>query len=187
MPKAMSEEVGVGVTSFFTQFTNRTGAVFSGEVGDNTAKVAPVSSTLLVKTRRAPAKSEYFVNGRIIVLKSVKGLAPRIFEASSKSMPIRSIAEAIARTKYGYVMEICAKTSKAISGTKAKLLQKKAIEAPKATEGTINGTLTSMSKTVEGVLPALFRAISTAIGNPTNVLINVVKPATKYDRSRLPQ
>jgi len=99
MPKPMSEAVATIGLVFFTQFTNRTGAVLSRDVGDNTANVAPVSSTLLVKTKSAPAKSEYFVNGRIMVLKRVKGLAPKILEASSKSMLIRSIAEAIARTK----------------------------------------------------------------------------------------
>ena len=99
MPKPMSEGVAFIALVCFTQLTSRTGAVFSGEVGDNTAEVAPVSSTLLVKTRRAPANNEYFVKGRIIVLKRVKGLAPKILEASSKSMPMRSIAEAIARTK----------------------------------------------------------------------------------------
>ena len=70
---------------------------------------------------------------------------------------------------------------------KAKLLQKNRIEAPRATDGTINGTLTSTSRIVEGVFPALLRAMSTAIGNPTNVFSNVAKAATKYDRSRLPQ
>ena len=99
IPKPMSEAVGTGVIVFRTQSTNRTGAVLSGEVGDNTAKVAPVSSTLLVKTKSAPENKEYFVSGRIIVLKRVKGLAPKILEASSKSMLIRSIAEAMARTK----------------------------------------------------------------------------------------
>lgn len=99
MPKPMSEAVGKGVIVFRTQSTNRTGAVLSGEVGDITANVAPVSSTLLVKTKRAPANKEYFVKGRIIVLKRVKGLAPKILEASSKSMLIRSIAEAMALTK----------------------------------------------------------------------------------------
>ncbi len=99
MPKPISEGVATMALVFFTQLTNKTGAVFNGEVGDNTAKVAPVSSTLLVKTRRAPANNEYFVNGRIIVRNRVRGLAPRILEASSKSMPMRSIAEAIARTK----------------------------------------------------------------------------------------
>ena len=84
-------------------------------------------------------------------------------------------------------MEMCAKMSKAISGMKVKLLQKNRIEAPKATDGTINGTFTSMSRIVEGVLPALLRAISTAMGNPTSVFISVAKAATKYDRSRLPQ
>ena len=183
----MSEAVGAGVIVLRTQSTNRTGAVLRDEVLDITANVAPVSSTLLVKTNSAPANSEYFVSGRIIVLKRVKGLAPKILEASSKSMLIRSIAEAMARTKYGYVIEIWAKTSKAISGMKVKLLQKNRIEAPRATEGTISGTFTSMSRIVEGVLPALFRAISTAIGSPTNVLTNVANPPTKYDRSRLPQ
>ena len=101
MPKPISEAVGGGVIVFRTQSTSKTGAVLRGEVGDITANVAPVSSTLLVKTKSAPANSEYFVNGRMIVLKRVKGLAPKIFEASSKSMLTRSIAEAMARTKYG--------------------------------------------------------------------------------------
>ena len=96
IPKPISDAVGVGVTVPLTQPTKRTGAVFSV---DTTAKVAPVSSTLLVKTRRAPANREYFVRGKMIVLNKVNGLAPRILEASSKSILILSIADAIALTK----------------------------------------------------------------------------------------
>ena len=79
-----------------TQLTRRTGAVSSVDV---TAKVAPVSLTLLVKTIIAPERIEYLVRGKTIVLKTVKGLAPKVFAASSMSTFILSIAADIDRTK----------------------------------------------------------------------------------------
>ena len=80
----------------FTQLTIRTGAVSRV---DETARVAPVSLTLLVKTMIAPERMEYFVKGKTIDLKTVNGLAPRVFAASSMSIVIRSIAADIERTK----------------------------------------------------------------------------------------
>ena len=66
--------------SALTQLTIRTGAVSRLEL---TARVAPVSLTLLAKTMIAPDKIEYFVKGSTMVLNTVKGLAPRVFAASS--------------------------------------------------------------------------------------------------------
>jgi hypothetical protein len=63
----------------FTQFTINTGAVCRGEPEDITAKVAPVSLTLLVNTIMAPERIEYFVRGNTIDLKTVKGFAPNVF------------------------------------------------------------------------------------------------------------
>ena len=57
-----------------TQFTIKTGAVCNFEA---TAKVAPVSLTLRVKTMIAPERIEYFVIGQTIVRKTAKGLAPK--------------------------------------------------------------------------------------------------------------
>ena len=59
----------------FTQLTSKTGAVISFEL---TANVAPVSLTLRVNTMMAPERIEYFVIGNTIVLKTVKGLAPKV-------------------------------------------------------------------------------------------------------------
>ncbi len=84
-------------------------------------------------------------------------------------------------------MEICAKINKAISGMKEKLLQKNAIEAPKATDGTIRGIFTKTSRIVEVFFPARLRAMSTAMGKPKIVFIKVARPATNYDSSKLPQ
>ena len=81
-----------------TQFTIKTGAVCNFEA---TAKDAPVSLTLRVKTMIAPERMEYFVIGQTIVLKTAKGLAPNVLAASSMSMVILSIAADIDRTKYG--------------------------------------------------------------------------------------
>jgi hypothetical protein len=81
-----------------TQLTTNTGAVCSFEV---TAKVAPVSLTLLVKTIMAPERIEYFVSGNTIERKTVKGLAPKVLAASSISTLIRSIAADMDLTKYG--------------------------------------------------------------------------------------
>ena len=92
---------GIGVSiprSELTQFTTSTGAVCSFE---DTANVAPVSLTLLVKTIIAPERIEYFVIGSTIVLKTVNGLAPKVLAASSKSTLMRSIAADIDLTKYG--------------------------------------------------------------------------------------
>ena len=92
---------GIGAVtplSELTQLTISTGAVCKWVV---TAKVAPVSLTLLVKTIIAPERIEYFVSGNTIDLKTVKGLAPKVFAASSMSTLIRSIAADIDLTKYG--------------------------------------------------------------------------------------
>jgi hypothetical protein len=96
IPNPTSYGVGIGVMGPLTQATKRTGAVFRV---DATAEVAPVSSTLLVNTIRAPANKEYFVSGKIIVLNNAKGLAPRILEASSKSIRVLSTADDMALTK----------------------------------------------------------------------------------------
>ena len=82
--------------SALTQLTIRTGAVTKFEL---TAKVAPVSLTLLAKTMIAPEIIEYFVSGSTIERKTVKGLAPKVLAASSNSTLIRSIAADIDRTK----------------------------------------------------------------------------------------
>jgi hypothetical protein len=58
-----------------TQLTIKTGAVCSLLA---TARVAPVSLILLVKTMIAPERIEYFVIGHTIVLKTAKGLAPKV-------------------------------------------------------------------------------------------------------------
>ena len=80
----------------FTQFTIKTGAVCSCVA---TAKVAPVSLMLRVKTMIAPERIEYFVMGQTIVRKTARGLAPKVLDASSISMLMRSIAADIERTK----------------------------------------------------------------------------------------
>lgn len=70
---------GIGAVtplSELTQLTINTGAVCKFE---ETAKVAPVSLTLLVKTIIAPERMEYFVSGSTIDLKTVRGLAPSAF------------------------------------------------------------------------------------------------------------
>jgi hypothetical protein len=84
-----------------TQLTIKTGAVCKV---DATAKVAPVSLMLRVKTIIAPERIEYFVIGQTIVRKTIKGLAPKVLDASSISMLILSIAADIDLTKYWYVM-----------------------------------------------------------------------------------
>ena len=99
-PKPMSSDVAV--TAPLTQFTITTGAV---AIFDETAKVAPVSLTLLVKTMMAPERIEYLVNGNTTDLNTVNGFAPKVLEASSMSMFILSIAADIDLTKYGYVIE----------------------------------------------------------------------------------
>ena len=70
----------------FTQFTIKTGAVCNFEA---TAKVAPVSLMLRVKTIIAPERIEYFVMGQTIVRKTAKGLAPKVLDASSISILMR--------------------------------------------------------------------------------------------------
>src|SRR3990172_1600704 len=165
-----NEEAG---TTCLTQSTRTTGAVFKGEPVDNTATVAPVSLTLLVKTIMAPESIEYFVNGRTIVVNTLKGLAPRVLAASSTSTLILSNAADIDFTMYGYVMDKCAKINSSSSGMKGKLcFQKKLSEAPNAIDGTISGTLTRMSTTADGVFPIFLLAIRIAIGNP------MMKPST---------
>ena len=84
--------------SELTQLTSKTGAVCSFVV---TANVAPVSLTLRVKTIMAPERIEYFVRGKTIERKTVKGFAPKVLAASSMSTLIRSIAAPIDLTKYG--------------------------------------------------------------------------------------
>jgi len=84
-----------------TQLTINTGAVCKEEPGDITAKVAPVSLTLLVNTIIAPERIEYLVNGNTMDLKTVKGFAPNVLAASSMSTFIRSIAADMDLTKYG--------------------------------------------------------------------------------------
>ena len=77
--------------------------------------------------------------------------------------------------------------SKTISGINAKLLQKNFIDAPRAIEGTIKGTFTKTSKTVEANLPALLLAMSTAMGNPIKMFSNVTTAPKLYDKSKLCQ
>ena len=81
--------------STLTHPTSKTGAVFSSV----TAKVAPVSLTLLVKTMIAPANNEYLVKGRTIVLNTVNGRPPKVLDASSKFMFNLSMAATIDLTK----------------------------------------------------------------------------------------
>jgi hypothetical protein len=79
-PKARSE--GLTDTAPLIQSTNRTGAVFRVF---ETADVAPVSSTLLVNTRIAPDSKEYLVSGRVIFLKTRRGVAHSVLALSSSS------------------------------------------------------------------------------------------------------
>ena len=92
-PRPISSEVA-GIICL-TQSTNKTGAVFSSV----TAKVAPVSLTLLVKTMTAPAIYEYLVKGKMMVLNTVKGLPPNVLAASSLSMFTLSMAATIDLTR----------------------------------------------------------------------------------------
>ena len=92
MPSARSSVVTAILP--FIQLTSKTGAVFR-VVG--TAEVAPVSSTLLVKTRIAPDSKEYFVSGRVIFRNTRSGSAPRDLAVSSSSGAIPSMEAAIAR------------------------------------------------------------------------------------------
>lgn len=98
-PNPISE--GVAGITCFTQLTITTGAVCRVVCADKTAKVAPVSLTLLVKTIIAPERIEYFANGRIMVVNTLNGLAPRVLAASSMSTLILSKAADIDLTKYG--------------------------------------------------------------------------------------
>lgn len=84
------------VLTELTQFTIKTGAVCNSVA---TASVAPVSLTLRVNTIIAPESTEYLVIGHTIDLKTVNGLAPKVFEASSISMVILSIAADMDLTK----------------------------------------------------------------------------------------
>ena len=94
IPKAISD-VDAG-TLPFTQSTRSTGTVLSLV---ETAIAAPVSSTLLVKTRMAPEKAEYLVNGKRILLKIVRGFPPSVLAASSIFGGTLSIAADIDLTK----------------------------------------------------------------------------------------
>jgi len=175
---------GVASTFCLTQSTITTGAVRSSV----TAKVAPVSLTLRVKTIIAPESIEYFVNGRIIVLKTPKGLAPSVLEASSKSTLILSTAADIDLTKYGYVIAKWAKINNKISGMKVKVsFQKNLRETPKAIDGTISGMLTSTSKIAEGIVPNFFLATIIAIGRPIMTFKTVTTAPRRYERMRLCQ
>jgi len=98
MPQPSPMSSDVAGTLPFTQSTMITGAVFSVEA---TATVAPVSLKLLVKTMMAPESIEYFVNGKMIVLNTSKGLAPSVRAASSISMFSLSTAADTDLTKYG--------------------------------------------------------------------------------------
>jgi hypothetical protein len=80
----------------FTHSVSSTGAVFNSF---DTANVAPVSSTLLVKAITAPEIIEYFAKGIVTFLNTVRGLAPRVRATSSSSGDILSKAEIIERTK----------------------------------------------------------------------------------------
>jgi hypothetical protein len=91
------------------------------------------------------------------------------------------------RTKYGYVIDRCAKIIKANSGTNGKFRQKIPIDAPNAIEGTIKGTLDNTSNAVEAPLPHLFLAIRTATGRLKTTFRRVTTVATTYDRRRLCQ
>jgi hypothetical protein len=183
-PNAMSNGEACGTVVPLTQETSNTGTVFRLET---TAKVAPVSSTLLANIIIVPANKEYFVNGRMIVLKTLNGLAPRVLDASSKSIVTRSMAPTIARTKYGYVMDKWAKIIKAISGMNGKFCQKMLIEAPKAMEGTIRGMFDNTSKDAETPDPYRFLAMRIAIGTLATTFKAVTTVATKYERRRLCQ
>lgn len=88
--------IGEAGTVPLTQSTSNTGTVFTSFT---TARVAPVSSTLLANIIMTPANREYFVKGRISVLNTVNGLAPRVLDASSRSIVTLSIAATVARTK----------------------------------------------------------------------------------------
>ena len=99
-PRPISNEVtgavlGSAKKGLIQSVASRTGVVLSLV----TAKVAPVSLTLLVKTMIAPATNEYFVKGRIIVLNTANGRLPKVLAASSKSMFTLSMAAAIDLTK----------------------------------------------------------------------------------------
>ena len=84
-------------------------------------------------------------------------------------------------------MDKCAKIIKAISGMNAKFLQKMLIEAPKAIDGTIIGTLDNTSRVVEAAVPHRFLAIRTAIGKLAKTFNAVTIAPTKYDNRRLCQ
>ena len=188
--KPQPKPISNGVASIFclpkrgTQSTRTSGAVRSVVT---TAAVAPVSLILLVKTITAPESIEYLVNGRIIVLKTPKGLAPRVLEASSKSTLILSTAADIDLTKYGYVIAKWAKINSQISGIKAKLFQKNLSETPRAIDGTINGILTRTSKIADDKVPNLLLATIIAIGRPIITFKTVTTAPRRYERMRLCQ
>jgi len=81
-PTPNARWAGVTGTVPLIQLTSRIGAVLRVTA---TADVAPVSSTLLVKTRIAPESKEYFVRGSVIFRKTRRGMAPNVVAASSSS------------------------------------------------------------------------------------------------------
>jgi hypothetical protein len=93
IPKALSEGEAYPLT---IQSTSKTGIVFNV---DATAFAAPVSPMQRLKTRTAPEKTEYFVKGKVILLKIVKGFAPNVLATSSISGVTLSMAAAIDKTK----------------------------------------------------------------------------------------
>ena len=181
IPHAKPISRGVAGTTCLTQLTMTTGAVCKV---DETARVAPVSLTLLVKTIIAPERIEYLVNGKTIDLKTVNGFAPNVLPASSMSMLILSMAADIDLTKYGYVIARWAKISSMISGMPVKPCQKNFSEMPKAIDGTIKGMLISKSRIVEGSLPNVFRAIRMAMGIPVTIPRTVTMAPSPYDNAR---
>ena len=80
-----------------------------------------------------------------------------------------------------------AKINSSNSGMNVKLFQKIASEIPKAMDGTINGMLTSTSKTAEGKVPSFFLATRIAMGKPITMFKTVTTTPRKYDRMRLCQ
>jgi hypothetical protein len=79
-----------------THCTRRTGAVFNCF---ETANVAPVSSTLLVKAITTPEIIEYLIKDIVTFLNTVRGFPPKVRATSSSSIGTRWSAEIIERTK----------------------------------------------------------------------------------------
>ena len=80
-----------------THSNKRTGAVFNCL---ETASVAPVSSTLLVKAITIPEIIEYLVREKVTFLNTVNGFPPKVRATSSSSGGVLCNAEIIERTKY---------------------------------------------------------------------------------------